>query len=182
MKELSLNILDIAENSIRARATKVKIFVCLKGSYLSVTVEDNGCGMNEEELKKVTDPFFTTRTTRKVGLGVSFFKEQAEVAGGSFNIKSKIGEGTVVTAVFDTSHIDCLPLGNIAETFFTLVAGGENVDFEFLYSVDGREFRFDSLELKKELGGVSLYDPEMLSALKEFFYSNIKYCDGGRTL
>ena len=123
MTEISLNILDVAENSTRAGASLVSITVSAdtKADRLTVVIEDDGCGMTEEQLARVTDPFFTTRTTRKVGLGVPFFKEAAELTGGSFAIQSEPGKGTSVTAVFVLSSIDRMPLGDISATIHNLV-------------------------------------------------------------
>ena len=113
MPEIAMNILDVAENSVRAGASLIRITVDISRELdrLNIVIEDNGCGMTAEQVAHVTDPFFTTRTTRKVGLGVPFFKMAAESTGGSFSIESVPGQGTVVTAVFGLSHIDRMPLG-----------------------------------------------------------------------
>ena len=113
MPEIALNILDIAENSVRAEASLIEITVSaqLQEDTLTVVIADNGCGMTREEKESVLDPFYTTRTTRKVGLGVPFFKQAAESTGGSFRIDSEKGKGTAVTAVFGLSHIDRMPEG-----------------------------------------------------------------------
>ena len=123
MTEISLNILDVAENSTKAGAALVTITVDadFEADQLTVSIEDNGCGMTPEQVERVTDPFFTSRTTRKVGLGVPFFKYAAESTGGSFQIESTIGVGTTVTATFTLSHIDRMPLGDINSTIHTLV-------------------------------------------------------------
>ena len=113
MPEIALNVLDIAQNSVRAEASLIQISVDVDeaADTLTITIEDNGCGMTAEQTARVTDPFFTTRTTRKIGLGVPFFKMAAESTGGSFSIQSEPGVGTKVTAVFGLSHIDRMPLG-----------------------------------------------------------------------
>lgn len=123
MPEISLNILDVAENSTRAGASLVEITVDADtvSDRLTIVIKDNGCGMTREQVSQVTDPFFTSRTTRKVGLGVPFFKYAAESTGGSFSIESRLGEGTEVTAVFVLSHIDRMPLGDITSTIHTLM-------------------------------------------------------------
>ena len=130
MPEISLNILDVAENSTRAKASLVEITVDtdVAADTLTVVIKDDGCGMTEEQVAQVIDPFYTSRTTRKVGLGVPFFKYAAESTGGSFFIRSQVGVGTVVTAVFVLSHIDRMPLGDklIAEGK-TGVKAGEGV-------------------------------------------------------
>ena len=123
MTEISLNILDVAENSTRAQASLITIVVDVSTAddYLKVVIADDGCGMTAEQVEKVTDPFFTTRSTRKVGLGVPFFKMAAESTGGSFDIISEPGVGTTVTAVFGFSNIDRMPLGDISSTIHNLI-------------------------------------------------------------
>ena len=134
MPEIALNVLDIAQNSVRAEASLIQISVDVDeaADTLTITIEDNGCGMTTEQTARVTDPFFTTRTTRKIGLGVPFFKMAAESTGGSFSIQSEPGVGTKVTAVFGLSHIDRMPLGDIQHTdrFFIYIY----VQSAFLYA------------------------------------------------
>ena len=126
---------------------------------LTITIEDNGCGMTKEQVSHVTDPFFTTRTTRKIGLGVPFFKMAAESTGGSFAIQSEPGTGTKVTAVFGLSHIDRMPLGDMSMTVHNLMVYHEEVDFRYRYACDGREFVLDTREMKEMLGDVPLHSP-----------------------
>jgi len=143
MQEISLNILDIVENSVAAGASEIRIFVDedTGSNRLSVTVEDDGKGMTPEQLKSVTDPFYTTRTTRRVGLGVPLFKMHCEMTGGSFSISSEPGKGTRVNAVFNTSHIDAMPLGNIDETIFIIVTQHENINIVYERTKDsGKSF------------------------------------------
>lgn len=127
MKELSLNILDIAENSVKAGASLTEIFIEELGDKLTLTIRDNGCGMSEEIRRTVTDPFYTTRTTRKVGMGLPLLKMEAEMTGGSMDVVSKWEReypdehGTTVTAVFYKNHIDFTPLGDAAESICTLI-------------------------------------------------------------
>ncbi len=176
MKEISLNILDIAQNSIAANADTVRIEISedVKADKMTVTITDNGKGMSEEMLSAVTDPFTTGRTTRRVGLGIPLLKHAAELTGGSFDIKSKIGEGTTVTAVFGLSHIDRQPLGDIASTMHQLAVMNENTDFLYAHSIDGRMFEFDTREIKKILGGVPLNTPEVSIWLLEYLNENEK--------
>ena len=126
LPEISLNILDIAENSVRAKATYIEIIIDISSRehLMHVGIKDNGCGMTPEELQAVTDPFFTSRTTRKVGLGIPFLKQSAECTGGTFSIESKKGVGTNVSVTYHTDHIDCMPLGDITETIFCRVTAG----------------------------------------------------------
>ena len=130
MQELSLNILDIAQNSIVANATLIEIGVEVdEKDFLTITIRDNGKGMDEESVKNVINPFFTSRTTRKVGLGVPFFKQAAEDTGGSFHIESQVGVGTTIKAVFDTTNIDYTPLGEVWDTVAILIQMNETIDF-----------------------------------------------------
>lgn len=133
MRELSLNVMDIVQNSVRAGASLITVQVAesKKHDTLTITITDNGCGMSAEQVKSVIDPFFTTRTTRKVGLGVPLFKMEAEMTGGSFQIDSEEGKGTKVTAVFRPSHVDMIPLGDIASVIHLLITCNPELDFLF---------------------------------------------------
>lgn len=181
MTEISLNILDIAENSIRAEALLVEINVEIDtaGDVLRVIVKDDGRGMSKEQIENVEDPFFTTRTTRKVGLGVPFFKMAALASDGSFNIESEIGKGTCVKAEFKLSHIDRMPLGDINSTVYTLVAFNQQTDFVFTYAYDEKSFKLDTREFKRILGDVPLNTPDVLKYLKEYLEENKSEVDGG---
>jgi len=184
MNELSLNILDIAQNSIAADAKLVEIDVDEDNSSdrLTIRVKDDGKGMTKEFLEVVEDPFITTRTTRKIGLGISFLKEAAEMTGGSITIKSKIGEGTVITAVFVLNHIDRQPIGNLTETIITLVTLNTEIDFDIRYRVDGNEFAFSTLEVKEMLGeDASLNAPAIVIFLTEYIKEHIENLSGGAT-
>jgi len=151
MDELSLNILDISQNSIVADATLVEIDVEEDNlsDRITIRIKDNGKGMSEDFLKTVESPFITTRTTRKIGLGISFLKEAAEITGGSFDIISTLDVGTTVTATFIMSHIDRQPIGNLTETILTLVSLNPQVDFIVRYVVDKNEFLFPPRRLSK---------------------------------
>lgn len=159
MKELSLNILDIVENSVKAKATLTEILLCEEANLLTVTIRDDGCGMNEETLLSVTNPFYTTRTTRKVGLGIPLYKLAAEQTGGGVTITSKVDKGdgsehgTTVVATFYTDHMDFAPLGDIISTLVTLVQGHADRDFLFLHEKDGEEIAsLDTRALREVLG------------------------------
>lgn len=157
MKEISLHILDIMQNSITAGAKLIELNVVEdeKNDILSFSVKDNGKGMSEELLATVCDPFTTGRTTRKVGLGIPLLKHAAELTGGKILIKSKLGEGTLITAEFVYSSIDRQPLGNMSETMHQLITSFEDVDFIYSHKVGDKEFLVDTREFKKILGGVS---------------------------
>ena len=170
MRELSLNILDIAQNSISAGASLTEIVVNenTKEKTLLIGIYDNGCGMTEEQVKSVIDPFFTTRTTRKVGMGIPLFKMSCEQTGGKFTIESEKGVGTKINALYKTDSIDFTPLGDIASTIVTIVS--MNADKEFLYRriLDDREAIFSTVEIKKILDGVPLSEPSVMNWIEEY--------------
>jgi nitrogen fixation/metabolism regulation signal transduction histidine kinase len=173
MQELSLNILDIAQNSIVAEATLVEIGVSVdEKDFLTIWVRDNGKGMDEETVKNVINPFFTSRTTRKVGLGVPFFKQAAEDTGGSFRIESQPGVGTYIEAVFDTNNIDYTPLGAVWETVAILIQMNEHLDFVYNVKKDGNEFVCDTRQLKEIMEGMPLSDLAVVQWIKEFIREN----------
>ncbi len=169
MQELSMNVLDIAENSVRANATLIEIDIvqCTKENKQTITIKDNGKGMSADMVSKVCDPFTTTRTTRKVGLGVPFFKMAAQQTGGSFSIESEVGVGTTVTATFTLGHIDLMPLGEIEATVATLVQGAPDIDFVYSFKKDDAVFSFDTREARVILDGVSLAEPAVYVFIKD---------------
>ena len=168
MKDLSLNLLDIAENSVKAGAPLTQLHISEEGTTLTFRVVDDGCGMTEEILRGVTDPFYTTRTTRKVGLGLPLLRMAAEQTGGHMEVTSRHFEshpddhGTTVTAVFHTDHIDCPPVGDLVATVTTLIQGHPDRDFHFLHVTDGRQVELDTRQLRQILGEVSLAEFEVL--------------------
>jgi len=174
MTEISLNILDIAQNSIKAEAKLIEITVEVDtgADRLTVLINDDGCGMSPEQLEKVADPFFTTRDTRKIGLGVPFFKEAAESTGGNFTITSELNAGTKVRAVFGLSHIDRVPLGDMNSTVETLVFYNTHIDFLYRYKVDGGEFTLDTREIREVLEGVPLDTPDVKAYISEYLREN----------
>ncbi len=168
MDELSLYVLDITMNSVRAGATDISIELIEKDEWLDFTVRDNGCGMTAEQLAKLENPFFTTRTTRKVGLGIPFLKMLAEMTGGGVNITSvheSQGEhhGTVTHARFGKNHIDFIPLGDMIETVKTLIQGSPEINFTYRHVKPTGEVALVTEELKEILGDISLAEPEVLS-------------------
>jgi anti-sigma regulatory factor (Ser/Thr protein kinase) len=175
MKELSLNILDIAKNSTKAKAKKVEIILeeDTKTGFLSITIKDDGCGMSKDFLEKVSDPFTTTRTTRKVGLGLPLFKLAAEQAGGCFKIESEEGVGTIVIATFEIDNIDRMPVGDLAGTFVTLVQGDPEIRFVLTCRVDDEEFVADTDEIKEILEGMPITNPQVLVWLTGFVSDNL---------
>ena len=181
MRELSLNVMDVAQNSVRAEANLVKIIVneSDKDDFLSITIEDDGCGMTEEQVDQVLDPFFTTRTTRKVGLGIPLFKLSAEQMGGSFDIKSRLGEGTTTKASYKKSHVDMTPLGDINSTVEILIRCNPEIDFVFTHSTDKGSFTLDTRELREVLGDVSLDNPDVLEWIKQYLEEQTQIILGG---
>jgi anti-sigma regulatory factor (Ser/Thr protein kinase) len=182
MQEISLHIMDIVENSITAGANRITVSVRVyeQRKTLSVTVNDNGTGMDEQMLACVTSPFTTTRTTRKIGMGIPLFKAGAEAAGGSFQIDSKPGKGTVVHAVYVLGHIDRPPLGNLADTFSSLALSNPKIDFVFEVCRDDSKFTCDMAQVKETLGGVPLSTPEVSLWLIEYLSEGIDEIFGGR--
>ena len=173
MQELSLNILDIAQNSIVANATLIEIGVEVdENDFLAITVRDNGKGMDQETVENVINPFFTSRTTRKVGLGVPFFKQAAEDTGGSFHIESQVGKGTTIKAVFDTSNIDYTPLGEVWDTVAILIQMNETIDFVYSVKKDGEEFVCDTRQLREIMEGMPLSDLNVVQWIKEVIREN----------
>ena len=168
MKDLSLNLLDIAENSTKAGASLTELHILEEGNTLTFRVRDNGCGMTEAVLRGVTDPFYTTRTTRKVGLGLPLLRMAAEMTGGTMEVQSKHQDthpddhGTVVTAVFHTDHIDCPPVGDLVATVTTLIQGHPDTDFYFRHAFGDTEVELDTRQLREVLGEVSLAEYEVL--------------------
>jgi len=150
VEDLSLHILDIVENSITAKASRIKIKVVedIRKDLLTIEIKDNGQGIDEETIKKVLDPFFTTRTTRKVGLGLPLLSQAARESGGDIEIESKVGKGTRVKATFGYSHIDRKPLGNMGATLTTLIVGNPQVDFIYEHKKDGFEYHLDTKEIR----------------------------------
>lgn len=174
MRELSLNILDVAENSLKAGADTIKIDVefLREENKLTVRVLDNGCGMTGEQIKHVTDPFYTTRTTRKVGLGVPLFKMAAEMSGGSFEISSVVNEGTSLTAIFKTDNVDFVPLGDIASTVELLCVSNPDVNIAFTESDENDTFSFESRKIRDILGDVPMDAPEVRKWIREYLTEN----------
>ncbi|MCS7059852.1 MAG: ATP-binding protein [Anaerolineae bacterium] len=178
MRELALHILDIAENSVAAQARRVEIGVeeDLHRDRLRIWVKDDGHGMDEEMVARVTDPFVTSRTTRKVGLGIPLLKAAAESCNGHLRISSAIGRGTCLEAEFQHSHIDRMPLGDLAGTLYALVVGWPDVRWTLRYRVNDATYEFDSGPIKQELGDVPLSEPAVLAFIRESLQQGIAEC------
>lgn len=175
MKELSLNILDIAQNSVTAKSTLIRIDLAETDETLKITISDNGCGMSKEMVENVTSPFTTSRTTRKVGLGIPLFKMAAEQTGGHLSITSKSEKdfpddhGTVTSALFYKNHLDYTPLGDIINTIVTLIQGMGDIDLVFTHKSDTLDVLLDTREVREALGGeIPLSTPDVLVWITEF--------------
>jgi len=176
MNDLALHILDIIQNSLRAEAKLVRLTVIedIDTDLLVISIEDNGKGMTQEQVECLSDPFFTSRTTRKVGMGIPLFKQSAQQSGGSIEIKSEVGVGTLVTATFQYSHIDRPPLGDIANAFIITVSANPDVDFILRYVIGKNEYMFDTVEVKEALEGTPLNDASIIRILTEMIKDNIE--------
>ena len=180
MKELSLNILDIAKNSVTAGASRVEITVEEEPERLTITIGDNGCGMSPEFAAKVTDPFTTTRTTRKVGLGLPLMKMEAQMSGGDLTIESEVGKGTRVTTWFDPRNIDMPPLGDLVSSVTTLIQGSPDIDFVFTHRNGNGEYTLDTGEVRQIMGDISLSEPEVIAWLTDYLNENESNIEGKR--
>jgi hypothetical protein len=175
MKDLSLHIMDIVQNSTRAKATLVQIIVNeqINGDILSIEIIDNGCGMDAETLSKVSNPFFTSRTTRKVGLGIPLIMQNTEQTGGYVKITSKKGQGTTLKAIFGHTHIDRPPWGDLAGTIALLVCGHPDVNFIYLHKRENQKFYFDSREIKTELEDIPVTNPKVFKFIVNMIQKNL---------
>ena len=176
MKDLSLHILDIAHNSIRALATQISIIIhCnLQKDVLSISIEDNGSGMSVEQLACITDPFYTSRTTRKVGLGIPLLKQKAEECNGSLNIVSELEKGSLLRAKFQNSHIDLPELGDIAGVIAMLSCSFPQIRFTYSYSDSKRNYIYNTEDVKEALDGLSINTPEVEAFIREMIEENMK--------
>ena len=174
MKDLSLYVLDITMNSVKAGASHIDVSLVEEGEWLTFTVTDDGCGMTADQVARICDPFFTSRKTRKVGLGVPFLRLLAEQTGGTVEITSKSeaehpdDHGTTTKATFNTTSIDFIPLGDLISTVITLVQGSPLRDFRFTHVRAKGTVSLDTAELREALGDVSLAEPEVLAWIREY--------------
>lgn len=175
MKDLSMHIMDIVQNSTRAKATLTQIIVneLPSKNQLIIEISDNGSGMDNEMVKQVSNPFFTSRTTRKVGLGIPLLIQNAEQAGGHVKIHSELGKGTSVKAFFEHDHIDRIPWGDISGTITLIIAGNPNVDFIYKHNFKNKKFEIDSRVIKQELEGLPINQPEVINFIKEMIEENL---------
>ena len=170
MQDLAMHLLDIVYNSIAAKASLIKITLInsVQKDRLSLKIEDNGCGMDEQTVEKVQSPFYTSRTTRDVGLGIPLFKSTALSCDGNFSLSSKEHVGTVIEANIKKSHWDCPPLGDIANTLCVLIQADISIDYVFVYEDDDHTFEFDTKMIKETLEDVPLNHPDILNWLEGY--------------
>jgi len=179
MLELAAHILDIAENSVRADARLIEIAINedTANDFLSIEIIDDGHGMNQKEIKKVLDPFYTTKTVRRVGLGIPLLADAAQRSGGNLQLESKEGKGTTVKSTFCLSNVDRQPMGNIISTIIILIAGNSDVDFFYKHRHNDRRFELDTRVIRKEIEDVPINHPEILKYIRgvlEEGFSKIK--------
>ena len=170
MEDIASHIMDIVMNSVTAKAKNISIDIDKDGvaNTLSLAISDDGVGMDRETAQKVQDPFFSTKTGRKVGLGIPLLKGTAETTGGSFSLQSASGRGTSIRATFDAGHPDLPPLGNLKDTFLVLIVSHPEVDFTLRYCVDGKDFSLVTKELKTQLEDVPVNHPEVINFLSKY--------------
>ncbi len=175
MNDLSLYILDIAQNSLSAHADMIEISICedILANQLTLIVKDNGQGMSEEMVAQVTDPFFTTRTTRKVGLGIPFLKMAANLAEGDLSVTSIVSQGTTLKVNFQLNHINTPPLGDMTETLFILMIHPDLKELKYSHQVGTERFEFSSGTFKAILDGVPFTEPQVMAYLKSYINDNI---------
>ncbi|MFA8299907.1 MAG: ATP-binding protein [Hyphomicrobiales bacterium] len=176
MKDLSMHIMDIVQNSTRAKAKLIEIYIVEseKKNQLDIVIKDDGMGMDKDMLDNVTDPFTTSRTSRKVGMGLPLFKQSAEQSNGNLSISSQKGVGTIVNVEFELNHFDRPPMGDMAEAISMIITG--NPDFDFVYShiTDKDEYVVDSREVKEAIDGVPISSPDVYNLMKEMIGENLK--------
>lgn len=166
MKDLSFHITDIIQNSVRAGSNRITLGVTEYPEYIMICIADNGCGMDAETIRRISNPFYTTRTTRRVGLGIPFLIQNAEQTGGHVAITSVIGEGTVVTATFKPAHIDCPPWGNLSGTVAMTITGNPQLDIYFSYQNNSDSFEISTPQLREVLDDIPLSHPRVMLYLK----------------
>jgi anti-sigma regulatory factor (Ser/Thr protein kinase) len=179
MEDLSLHILDVAENSVNAGAKNIGILVREDepNDTLTLEITDDGRGMEAGAAEKATDPFYTTRTTRRVGMGLSLLKEAAISTNGKLEVTSAPGKGTKVSATFQLSHIDRKPIGNMADTIVALVSGNPELRLVYIHERDGRLFRFDTREIMLKLESLNLDQQRVLTFIKQYVTENVHNLD-----
>lgn len=173
MNTLTFHITDIASNSVRAGATRISLEITIHEDHTTVRITDNGCGMDAETVSRITNPFYTTRITRKVGLGIPFLIQNAEQTGGHISITSEPGKGTAVTACFITSNIDCPPMGDLPGTVAMLISGNPGINVCFSYRKEELLFEISSEDLQNVFEDIPLSHPKVILAIREMIAANL---------
>lgn len=176
MQDIAMHLLDIGMNSIHAKATHINIDLCqdrIKQEFM-LQIRDNGCGMIEEVQQQAMDPFYTTRTTRRVGLGIAFLKAATELCDGRFRLTSRVNEGTQIEAVFQTNHWDCPPEGDLGEALVNLLVYDESIRFTIIYRNEQDSFVLDTNDILQELDGIAMSEPSIMIWLKQFINEQMK--------
>jgi hypothetical protein len=175
MRELSLHILDIVQNSIAAEAKNIYIEIYEESSsnIFRITITDDGKGMDEETLNRVNNSFISSRTTRKIGMGIAIFRAAAEIAGGSLVVRSSPGKGTTVTAAFERNNVDRMPLGDIAETIIVLIMRAKDIEYTYHHIYNGRDFIFSTNNIKEIIEDLPIDNYEILQYIKKYINENL---------
>ncbi|WP_337940231.1 ATP-binding protein [Parabacteroides sp.] len=173
MNTLTFHITDIASNSVRAGATRISLEITIHEDHTTIRITDNGCGMDAETVSRITNPFYTTRTTRKVGLGIPFLIQNAEQTGGHVSITSEPGKGTAVTACFITSNIDCPPMGDLPGTVAMLISGNPGINVCFSYRKEELLFEISSEDLQSVFEDIPLSHPKIILAIRKMIAANL---------
>lgn len=181
MRDLSLHIMDIIQNSVAAKASRICLGIAASknADILEISISDNGVGMDREFANMISDPFVTTRKTRRVGLGIPLLKASAQMSSGDLFIESEKGKGTTLKASFKISHIDRPPLGDVAETITSVIVANPDIDLEIVLRSDEKHFNLHTGEIKQRLGEVPIAHYEVLSWIKEYINEGIKTTFGG---
>lgn len=177
MRDISMHVLDIIQNSITANAKNIKLVLKTDSNrqQLFVSIEDDGCGMSKDSIKSVVSPFKTSRSTRKVGLGIPFFKMSGEITGGCFNISAGIDKGTKIVVSYVINHIDRIPLGDIGETVCTAILRNDEIDYEIVLDNCNCSAKISTVEIKEQLGQVSISNYDVLNWVKDYINENVKH-------
>ena len=175
MNDLSMHILDIIQNSLSAGASRIELDVRedVVNNLLTIIIKDNGKGMTPEQVAQVTDPFFTSRTTRKVGMGLPLYRQTAEQSGGVLTVESEVGVGTSVTATFGYDHIDRPPLGDLANAVVLMMSANPNHQLCFTYTYNDRSYSIDTDEINQALDGIPIFDVQVIKMIQQIIKDNI---------
>jgi hypothetical protein len=173
MKDIASHILDITENSVRAGASLVEISVDVDANTYRFSIKDNGCGMTPEQVEQLQNPFYTSRKTRKVGLGIPFLMQNCKMSGGGVSVKSTLGTGTELEAEFGLNHIDRPPEGEMADVFVNIATGYSETDFVFNYTTLKGNFNLDTREVKTMFEGLPINDLDVVLGLKDIVISSL---------